>query len=289
MTDWTAADLPAFAGRTVIVTGANSGLGLITARELARVGAHLVLAVRNTAKGDDAAAAISGDVEVRKLDLQDLASVHSFADGISGVDVLVNNAGIMAVPFATTKDGFESQIGTNHLGHFALTNLLLPKITDRVVTISSMFHRMGRIDLDDLNWESRRYGSWRAYAQSKLANLLFTSELHRRLEQVGSSVRAIAAHPGYSATNLAGHSGSRVSDALTGIGGRFFATDADFGARQTLYAVSQDLPGDTFIGPRFGMLGRTQPVGRSAAARRPDTAKALWELSEQLTGTKFPL
>jgi NAD(P)-dependent dehydrogenase (short-subunit alcohol dehydrogenase family) len=289
MTDWTAADLPAFAGRTVIVTGANSGLGLITARELARVGAHVVLAVRNTAKGDDAAAGMSGDVEVRKLDLQDLSSVHEFADGVTELEVLVNNAGIMAVPYGQTRDGFESQIGTNHLGHFALTNLLLPKITDRVVTVSSMFHYMGRISLDDLNWKSRRYGPWRAYAQSKLANLLFTSELQRRLDQVGSPVRALAAHPGYSATNLQGHTGSHVSGAFLNIGERLVATNADFGARQTLFAVAQDLPGNTYIGPRFGSVGPTQPVGRSVAARKADTAKALWELSEQLTGTKFPL
>lgn len=207
MTDWTAADLPAFAGRTVIVTGANSGLGLVTARELARVGAHVVLAVRNTAKGDDAASGIAGNVEVRKLDLQDLASVHEFADGVTAVDVLVNNAGIMAVPYAVTKDGFESQIGTNHLGHFALTNLLLPKISDRVVTVSSVFHRIGRISLNDVNWKARPYRPWLAYAQSKLANLLFTSELQRRLDEVGSDVRALAAHPGYSSTNLQGHAG----------------------------------------------------------------------------------
>ena len=156
----------------------------MTARELARVGAHVVLAVRNTAKGDDAAAGMAGNVEVRKLDLQDLASVHEFADGVSAVDVLVNNAGIMAVPYAVTKDGFESQIGTNHLGHLALTNLLLPKISDRVVTVSSMFHRMGRISLNDLNWKARPYRPWLAYAQSKLANLLFTSELQRRLDEV---------------------------------------------------------------------------------------------------------
>ena len=289
MTNWTAADLPAFVGRTVIVTGANSGLGLITARELARVGAHVVLAVRNTHKGDEAAAGMSGNVEVRKLDLQDLASIGEFADGITGVDVLVNNAGIMAVPYATTKDGFESQIGTNHLGHFALTNLLLPKITDRVVTVSSNAHLIGRINIKDLNWTSRRYSAWRAYGQSKLANLLFTNELQRRLDAVGSPVRSLAAHPGYSATNLQGHSGNRISDALTNFGDRLVATDADFGARQTLFAVSQDLPRNTFIGPRFGMWGRTQPVGRTFLARRTETAKALWELSEQLTGTKFPL
>jgi NAD(P)-dependent dehydrogenase (short-subunit alcohol dehydrogenase family) len=288
MTDWTAADLPAFAGRTVIVTGANSGLGQITARELARVGAHVVLAVRNTAKGDDAAAGMSGSVEVRKLDLEDLASVNEFADGVTEVDVLVNNAGIMAVPYAETQDGFESQIGTNHLGHFALTNLLLPKVTDRVVTVSSMFHRMGRIDLADLNWKQRRYHAWLAYAQSKLANLLFTSELQHRLDRVGSSTKALAAHPGYSTTNLQGHTDSRISGALLNVGD-LVATDADFGARQTLFAVSQELTGNTYVGPRFGMVGRTQAVGRSPRARRSDTANALWELSEQLTGTKFPL
>jgi NAD(P)-dependent dehydrogenase (short-subunit alcohol dehydrogenase family) len=289
MTDWTAADLPAFAGRTVIVTGANSGLGLVTARELARVGAHVVLAVRNTAKGDDAASGMSGSAEVRKLDLEDLASVQEFADDVTDVDVLVNNAGIMAVPYAQTVDGFESQIGTNHLGHFALTNLLLPKVTDRVVTISSMFHWMGRIDLADLNWKQRRYHAWRAYAQSKLANLLFTSELQDRLDRAGSSTKALAAHPGYSSTNLQGHSAGGFSKAFTRVGDRLVATDADFGARQTLFAVSQELPGNTYVGPRFGMVGRTQPVGRSPRARRSDTAKALWELSELLTGTKFPL
>ena len=289
MTDWTAADLPAFAGRTVIVTGSNSGLGLVTARELARVGAHVVLAVRNTAKGDDAAAGMPGSVEVRKLDLEDLASVREFADGVTEVNILVNNAGIMAVPYAQTVDGFESQIGTNHLGHFALTNLLLPKVTDRVVTISSMFHWMGRIDLADLNWKQRRYHAWLAYAQSKLANLLFTSELQDRLDRAGSSTKALAAHPGYSATNLSGHSAGWFSSAFTRVGDRLVATDADFGARQTLFAVSQELPGNTYVGPRFGMVGRTQPVGRSPRAQRSDTAKALWELSEQLTGAKFPL
>jgi NAD(P)-dependent dehydrogenase (short-subunit alcohol dehydrogenase family) len=288
MTAWTAADLPSFAGRTVIVTGANSGLGAVTARELSRVGAQVILAVRNTAKGAAAAEQMTGDVEVRQLDLQDLASVRQFADGVDAVDVLINNAGIMATPHAVTKDGFESQIGTNHLGHFALTNLLLPRLTDRVVTVSSMAHMVGRISLKDLNWTSRPYSAWLAYGQSKLANLLFTSELQRRLTAVRSPLRALAAHPGYSNTNLQGHTGSRLSEALLAIGARL-ATDADFGARQTLYAASQDLPGDTLVGPRFGMLGRTKPVGRSPLARREDTARELWELSERLTDTKFPL
>jgi NAD(P)-dependent dehydrogenase (short-subunit alcohol dehydrogenase family) len=289
MTSWTAADLPSFAGRTAIVTGANSGLGAVTARELTRVGAQVILAVRNTDKGETAAREMTGDVEVRRLDLQDLASVRQFADGVdSDIDVLVNNAGIMAVPHAVTADGFESQIGTNHLGHFALTNLLLPKVTDRVVTVSSMMHYMGYISRRDLNWTSRPYSAWLAYGQSKLANLLFTSELQRRLQAAGSKVRAVAAHPGYSRTNLQGHSGHKLGDALMSVGNRL-ASDADFGARQTLYAISQDVPGNSFIGPAFGMIGRSKPVGRSPLAKRAATAAALWELSERLTDTGFPL
>jgi NAD(P)-dependent dehydrogenase (short-subunit alcohol dehydrogenase family) len=288
MTSWTAADLPSFAGRTAIVTGANSGLGAVTAGELARVGAKVILAVRNPGRGEAAAREMTGDIEVRQLDLQSLASVRQFADGVSHVDVLVNNAGIMAVPHAVTSDGFESQTGTNHLGHFALTNLLLPKITDRVVTVSSLMHYMGYVSLRDLNWTSRPYSAWLAYGQSKLANLLFTSELQRRLQVAGSKLRAVAAHPGYSHTNLQGHSGHRIGDALMSVGNRL-ATDADFGARQLLYAISQDVAGNSFIGPAFGMIGRTKPVGRSPLAKRDATAGALWEISERLTDTKFPL
>jgi len=293
MSYWTAADLPSFVGRTAIITGANSGLGAVTARELARNGAKIIMAVRNTNKGEAAAQQIScpetGRVEVRQLDLQDLSSVRHFADGIDKADILINNAGIMAAPYALTVDGFESQIGTNHLGHFALTNLLLPKLADRVVSVSSMAHWPGRISLDDLNWKTRRYSPWLAYSQSKLANLLFTSELQRHLDAVGSPLRALTAHPGYSHTNLQGATGRRLGDALMSAATRVVATDADFGARQTLYATSVDLPGNTFVGPRFGQVGRTQPVRRSRAAQNATTAAALWELSEQLTGTKFPL
>ncbi|MEC4763101.1 oxidoreductase [Mycobacterium sherrisii] len=289
MTDWTAANLPSFAGRTVIVTGANSGLGAITARELARVGATVIMAVRDPRKGEKAARDLRGQIEVRRLDLQDLSSVHEFADGVDKVDLLINNAGIMAAPFALTADGFESQMGTNHFGHFALTNLLLPQLTDRVVTLSSMAHWAGRIDFDDINWQARRYSPWLAYSQSKLANLLFTSELQRRLRSAGSPLRALAVHPGYSHTNLQGASGRRVGDALMSAATRVVATNADFGARQTLYAASQDLPGDTFVGPRLGWIGPTRPVGRSRRAKDGAAATRLWELSERLTGTKFPL
>jgi NAD(P)-dependent dehydrogenase (short-subunit alcohol dehydrogenase family) len=285
---WTAADLPPFSGRTVIVTGANSGLGLVTARELARVGADVIVAVRNLDKGAAAAQTMSGNVEVRKLDLQSLASVREFADTVERVDVLINNAGIMAVPLSRTAEGFESQIGTNHLGHFALTNLLLPKLTDRVVTVSSLMHLIGWISLKDLNWKSRPYLAWPAYGQSKLANLLFTSELQRRLTASGSSVRAVAAHPGYSATNLQGQTGNAIGDKIFTAANKV-ATDADFGARQTLYAASQDIPGDSFIGPRFGMRGPTGRSARSPLARKTDTQKALWQLSEQLTDTAYPL
>lgn len=286
---WTAADLPSFAGRTAIVTGANSGLGLVTARELARAGARVILACRNTDKGEAALAGMTGDVQVRRLDLQDLASIREFADGIGLADVLINNAGIMAVPYALTRDGFESQIGTNHLGHFALTNLLLPKVTDRVVTVSSMMHWAGTISLNDLNWKARPYSAWLAYGQSKLANLLFTSELQRRLAAAGSPLTAHAAHPGYSATNLQGHTGNRFGTPVWNAGNRLFATSAEFGANPTLYAASQDLPPDSFIGPKYGARGPVGPVGRSPLARSTSTARDLWRLSEQLTEVEFPL
>ena len=184
---WTAADLPSLDGRTVVVTGATSGIGRVAARELARAGAHVVLAVRDVARGEEVAEAMQGSTEVRHLDLTDLATVRAFADGWDGeLDVLVNNAGVMAVPEGRTKDGFETQIGTNHLGHFALTGLLLEHVTDRVVTVASGAHRMGRIRLDDLNWEQGSYKRWAAYGQSKLANLLFTLELRRRLHEADS-------------------------------------------------------------------------------------------------------
>ncbi|HEY4624738.1 MAG TPA: oxidoreductase, partial [Blastococcus sp.] len=218
---WTSADIPRQDGRTVVVTGATSGLGRATAQALASAGASVVLAVRDLDRGRAAAAGMPGQVDVRPLDLADLASVRAFADAWTGpLDVLVNNAGIMMVPAGRTADGFELQFGTNHLGHFALTNLLLPHVTDRVVTVASGAHRAGVIDLDDLNWQRRRYSPERAYGQSKLANLLFTLELQRRLTEAGSAVRALAAHPGWAATNLQSHTGNRVKNAAMEVGNR---------------------------------------------------------------------
>src|SRR5215211_3154228 len=291
---WTPADMPSLDGRTAIVTGANSGIGLAAARELARAGARVVLAVRDTEKGDRAAASLPtpGQAEVRELDLADLSSVREFADGFEGdVDLLINNAGVMAVPESRTADGFEMQIGTNHLGPFALTNLLLPQVRDRVVTIASGAHRMGKIDLEDLNWENRRYDRWRAYGQSKLANLLFALELQRRLDEAGSDVRAVAAHPGWSATNLQSHTGSRIQNALMAVGNRVWAQSDEQGAWPTLYAATQDVAGAGYVGPDGfqEMRGHPKPVPRSGAASDEETARKLWELSERLTGVSFPL
>src|SRR5689334_8389542 len=289
---WTAADLPRQDGRTFVITGANSGIGLVAARELGRAGARVVLAVRDEGRGRAAAATIPGETEVRRLDLADLASVRAFAEAWEGdIDVLVNNAGVMAVPERRTKDGFEMQIGTNHLGHFALTNLLLPQVNDRVVTVSSGAHRAGKINLEDLNWERRRYRRWSAYGQSKLANLLFTAELQRRLAAAGSEVRAVAAHPGYAATNLQNRTENLLQNAVMAIGNRIFAQSDEMGALPTLYAATQDIPGNSYAGPdgRGEQRGHPTLVGRSGAAADDQTARRLWELSERLTGVSFPL
>ena len=289
---WTAADLPDQSGRTIVVTGANSGIGLAAAKALGAAGASVVLAVRDVAKGEAAAAGVPGAPEVRRLDLADLASVRAFAQAWEGdLDVLVNNAGVMAVPQARTADGFELQVGTNHLGHFALTNLLLPHVTDRVVTVASGAHRMGAIDLEDLNWERRGYNAWRAYGQAKLANLLFTLELQRRLSAAGSGVRAVAAHPGWAATNLQSHTGNVLQHAFMAVGNRLIAQSDEMGALPTLYAATQDLAGNAYVGPDGFREGRGHPtlVGRSAAASDIATAEGLWTLSERLTGVTFPL
>jgi NAD(P)-dependent dehydrogenase (short-subunit alcohol dehydrogenase family) len=292
MSTFSTADLPDMTGRSVIVTGANSGIGAAAARALASAGARVVLAVRSLDKGRAAAATMPGETEVRELDLASLASVREFAAAWDGeIDLLINNAGVMAPPLTRTADGFELQFGTNHLGHFALTNLLLEHVTGRVVTVSSTAHRFGRIDFEDVNWERKPYNAWRAYGQSKLANLLFTAELQRRLSAAGSDVLATAAHPGYAATNLQSHSQRRSLDLLMAISNRLFAQDENGGALPTLYAAVADIPGNSFAGPGGFMERRGAPklVDRSGAARDMDVARRLWEVSEKLAGVRFPL
>jgi NAD(P)-dependent dehydrogenase (short-subunit alcohol dehydrogenase family) len=282
---------PDLTGSTYVVTGANSGLGLETARKLAAAGGHVVLAVRDPARGASAAASIEGSTEVAELDLADLSSVRAFATawGERPLSALVNNAGIMMVAEGRTVDGFERQIGTNHLGHFALTNLLLPHVTDRVVTVSSGLHRGPQVSLDDLDL-TRGYKPTRAYQQSKLANLLFTAELQRRLTAAGSPVVAHACHPGYSATNLQTHHANPLMNKLMWVGNKVLATSAEFGARPTFHAVTADLPPDSYIGPSGfqGLRGAPGPNPRSREARDADAARRLWEISEERTGTAFP-
>jgi NAD(P)-dependent dehydrogenase (short-subunit alcohol dehydrogenase family) len=285
---WTADDIPDQTGRTIVVTGANSGLGAAVTRALAAKGAHVVMACRSVAKAERAAAAMPGDVAVRRLDLADLSSVRTFADATGDIDVLVNNAGIMAVPKSRTADGFEAQIGTNFLGHFALTGLLLPRISQRVVTLSSSAHRIGRIDLDDLNWHTRRYRRWAAYGQSKLADLLLAMELHRRLSAAGSAVLSVAAHPGYAATELQSHTES-VQDRLMAVANRVIAQDAAMGALPALYAATMpDVRGGEYYGPGGPgeLRGYPRRVGMSGAARDAATAAALWRAAEALTGVR---
>ena len=303
---WTAADIPDLAGRTAIVTGANSGIGFVTAEQLADHGAEVTLAVRDVARGEEAAERIvaarpHAKVDVQRLDLADLASVREFAAGWSAgqgsarLDLLINNAGVMAIPRRESSDGFEMQLATNHLGHFALTGLLLDIFAPsaRIVNVSSQAHRMGRMDFDDLMGE-QRYSPWRAYGQSKLANLLFTSELARRLTIADLPVSAMAAHPGYAATNLQSvgpeMSGSKIQGLLTSLGNRVLAQSPQMGALPTLFAAtSRGVASGDYIGP--GGLGEQRgypkQVGMTAAARDPLDAKRLWEVSEDLTGVTY--
>jgi NAD(P)-dependent dehydrogenase (short-subunit alcohol dehydrogenase family) len=293
MTTFSVADIPDMTGKTVIVTGTSSGIGQAAARVLAGAGARVVFAVRNTEKGKAAAAATPGMTEVRELDLASLDSVREFAAGWDGpVDVLINNAGVSAPSLARTADGFESDFGTNHLGHFALTNLLAEHITGRVVTVASQAERAGRLDFGDLNWERRPYRPSRAYNDSKLANLLFTAELQRRLAAAGSGVLANAAHPGLVATDIYHHDGPRrPADRLWAVIIPLLAQDAEHGALPTLYAAVADIPGNSFAGPSHlaHMRGAPELIGRSAPAQDPDLARRLWTVSEQLTGVRSPL
>lgn len=293
MGKWTTDDIPDQHGRVAIVTGANSGIGLETATALCAKGAHVVFACRNVGKADAVRRGIPGSHETRRLDLADLDSVRAFADGVSDwrIDVLINNAGIMAVPKRASAQGHESQFATNVLGPFLLTNLLLPRITDRVVTLSSLMHRAGRISLDDPDFERRRYLPWLAYSQSKLADLVFAYELQRRLTAAHSRVRSMAAHPGYAATNLQGHT-ETFQDAVMTFANRFsvLAQPAAMGALPVLYAATvPDLAGGTYVGPSgWGETrGHPRPVGSNAASHDAELARGLWELCERLTGRPF--
>ena len=302
---WTASDIPDQTGRRAIVTGANSGLGFETALALAGHGAEVTLAVRDMTKGEAAAEQIrarspQASIEVRRLDLADLASIDEFAwlwreSHPDGLDLLINNAGIMAIPRRDTADGFEMQLGTTHLGHFALTGRLLEAIRPegRIVTVSSQAHRMGRIDFEDLMGE-RKYGAWRAYGQSKLANLLFMRGLAERLERAGSTIASVAAHPGFASTHL-----QAVAPEMKGRGwqvkimdgvNKVMAQSAAMGALPTLYAATfPAIRSGDYVGPDgFGeQRGHPKLVGMNASARDDAVANRLWTVSEELTGVRY--
>ena len=302
---WTTADIPDLTGRTAVVTGANSGIGFGAAVELARHGATVTLATRDPGRGADALARLKSEVPAAdaglgRLDLADLSSVRAFAAGYApdGLDLLVNNAGVMAVPLRHTPDGFESQFGTNHLGHFALTGLLLPKLLARpgarVVTVTSPYHKIGRIDFADLDARGR-YRKWPAYAQSKLANLLFTFELQRRADAAGLELLALSAHPGYAATNLqtAGPrlAGNKLMERASEVVSRVVGQSARDGALPTLRAATDPaVRGGEVFGPD-GLLelrGAPKQVAVSRRARDRGVAERLWEASEEKTGVRYP-
>ncbi|MCS6883176.1 MAG: oxidoreductase [Oscillochloridaceae bacterium] len=303
---WTLDAMPDQQGRLVVITGANSGIGFEAAKALAGKGARVILAVRNAAKGQVALEKIravhpQAQVELDLLDLADLSSVRAFAERFqtrySALPVLINNAGVMATPYRRTADGFELQFGTNHLGHFALTGLLLPAILAapgaRVVTVSSMAHSFGQINFDNLDG-SKGYQRWMAYGQSKLANLLFAYELQRRFAASGARAISLACHPGYADTELQKvgprMDGFALGEALSGLLNRVFAQSAAMGALPTLYAAtSPDAHGGDFIGPDGPGGARGYPVPQRSNARSydPALARRLWEVSEQLTGVRY--
>jgi NAD(P)-dependent dehydrogenase (short-subunit alcohol dehydrogenase family) len=304
MSSWTAKDIPDQSGRTVIVTGANSGLGFVTSRELARHGAHVIMTARDPAKGRAALDEIlatrpRGSAELRLLDLADLDAVKRFAERLladgTPVDVLVNNAGIMMPPRSLTRQGFELQFGVNHLAHFALTLMLLERIKTsrdgRIVTVSSDLHKRGFIHFDDLDG-ARNYGRVAFYAQSKFANVLFALELDRRLRAVDVPIRSVLAHPGYAATNLQLSGPTGVLNLFMRIGNRFIAQSAEMGALNELYAATAPgVEGGQFIGPDGNneMKGYPTIVQPIASARDENVARRLWQLSEERTGVRLNL
>ncbi|MFD9702355.1 oxidoreductase [Lentzea sp. NPDC059081] len=290
MSRWTEADIPDQTGRTVLVTGANSGLGLRTAQVLAAKGAHVLMGCRSVQRGEAALRTVHGSAEVLELDLADLESVRTAAEKVGALDVLVNNAGIMAVPASRTIDGFERQFGTNHLGHAALTFLLLPALRQRpgarVVTVSSVMHQYGHMDFDDPNWDRRPYSARAAYGQSKLANILFARELERRSPDVTS----IAAHPGATVTELTNNMASAHNSVLVRVGGKIshlFSQSVEMGTLPQLYAAtSPDARGGQYYGPDGfnGLRGHPTVARMSAAARDDLAANRLWDLTVKLTG-----
>lgn len=304
--DWHISRVPDLSGKTIVVTGANSGIGLAASEELAARGAHVVLACRSQEKGRAALERIrarraDAKLTLEALDLSSLESVRAFAERFlahhPALDVLVNNAGVMALPYAKTQDGFEMQVGTNHLGHFALSALLWPALArtrgSRLVTVGSVAHHFGGIRLEDLNWE-KGYSRWPAYAQSKLANMLFSKELARRAERAGVEVVSIACHPGYASTSLqakgAKSRGATFEETIMNLGNTALAQSAQWGALPTIYAATHDAAkAGTYIGPGgpFGLVGFPEPARTSKRANDPELAARLWALSEELTRTRF--
>ena len=293
---WTFADIPDQSGRIAIVTGANSGIGEPTARELARAGSSVILACRNPEKAEAALDRIrravpDADLRFMPLDLSDLSTVHEFADRFQSeherLDLLINNAGVMVPPYSKTKDGFELQIGTNHLGHFALTGrlmgLLLTTPESRVVSVSSNAHKMGKVRFDDLHYE-KRYSRWGAYCQSKVANLLFCYELQRRLSATGASCSSVAAHPGWTHTNLFAQSWTAQ------VTGSYIAMDPDAGAAPTLRAATEpEAEGGSYYGPGgfLEIWGSAVRVKSNRYSQREDVAARLWSVSQDLTSVRF--
>ncbi len=304
MSGWDAGDIGDQSGRVAVVTGANSGIGLVAARELAKAGATVVIAARSEEKArgaveEIASAAPDAKTETGILDLADLASVSAFADKVKAdhpkLDLLINNAGVMMTPKSQTKDGFELQFGTNHLGHFALTDHLLDAVRaaggGRVVTVSSLEHKPGRIDFDDMDL-AEGYGSRSAYQRSKLSNALFGIELDRRLRAAGSDVKSVLAHPGYSNTNLQSSGPTGIMNQAFKLLNPLFAQSPDRGALPTLYAaVASDVEGGDFIGPDgIGeMRGHPKKVRATALAQNATIGAKLWEISEEMTGVSFGL
>ena len=324
MAEWTADEMPRLDGKTVVVTGANSGLGFEGTREFAARGATVVMACRSVERAEaaaeeiraDAGGAVDGELDVRECDLASLDSVEAFAEGLAAdydaVDVLCNNAGVMAIPRSETEDGFETQFGVNHLGHFALTGRLFDLLDAaegiggdaRVVTQSSGAHEQGEMDFADLNWE-RSYGKWKAYGRSKLANLLFAYELQRRLDATGGSkasdegdgfeIRSVACHPGYTDTNLQMRTAAESGNPLMKVGMKaanaVLGQDPEIGVEPMLYAATADVDGGAYVEPGGLMNMRGHPtVGRSndASYDRED-ARKLWEYSTEATGVEYPL